>query len=123
MTLAEQNAAVAQTKLAEARYRRDFYDNDKSKHETLDKADRHRAEESGSGAGAIEWRAGAAQRAASHALESVMLQAQVNQASNAYSLTVASEAVAAANVVELQAGPTPEEIALAEAKVQQAQPR
>ena len=49
------------------------------------------------------------------------LQAQVNQARNAYSLTLASEAVAAANVIELKAGPTLEEIALAEAKVQQAQ--
>jgi HlyD family secretion protein len=49
------------------------------------------------------------------------LQAQVNQASHAYSLTVASEAVAAANLADLKAGSTPEEIALAEAKVQQAQ--
>lgn len=35
--LAEQGASVVQTKLAEARYWRDFYDNDNSKHETLDK--------------------------------------------------------------------------------------
>ncbi len=37
-----------------------------------------------------------------------LLQAQVNQARSAYSVTIASEAVAAANVIELQAGPTPE---------------
>ena len=36
-------------------------------------------------------------------------------------MTIASEAVAAANVIEVRAGPTPEQIALAEAKVQQAQ--
>jgi multidrug resistance efflux pump len=37
VALAEQNVTVAQTRLAEARYWRDFYDSDKSKHETLDK--------------------------------------------------------------------------------------
>ena len=37
VTLAQQNIAVMQTRLAEARYRRDFYDNDKDKRETLDK--------------------------------------------------------------------------------------
>ena len=37
VALAEQNVAVMQTRLAEARYRREFYDGDKDRRETLDK--------------------------------------------------------------------------------------
>ena len=121
MALAEQNIAVMQTRLSEARYRRDFYDADKNKHETLDKEiaiaqknlDAAQAQLTGA-------------RAQLNALQTmrsnpITIEAQVNQARNAYSLTLASEAVAEANVTELKAGPTFEEIALAEAKVQQAQ--
>ncbi len=121
VTLAGQNVAVMQTRLAEARYRRDFYDADKSKHETLDKeiaiAQKNLA------AAQAQFNGARAQLAALQALRAnpVTLQAQVNQARNTYSLTLASEAVAAANVIELKAGPTTEDISLAEAKVQQAQ--
>jgi HlyD family secretion protein len=119
--LAEQGVAVAQTKLDEARYWRDFYNNDKSKRETLDKQigiaqkDLEAAQAQLNGA--------KAQLAALQAMRSnpVGLQAQVNQASSAYSLTVASAAAAAADLADLKAGPTSEDVAIAEAKVQQAQ--
>ena len=120
VTLAEQNVAVAQTRLAEARYRRGFFDNDKSKHKTLDR--QIAIAQKNLEAAQAQLNGARAQLSALQAMRSnpVMLQAQVNQASNAYSLTIASEAVAAANVIELQAGPTSEEIALAEARVRQA---
>ena len=120
VTLAEQNAAVMQTRLAEARYRRDFYDNDKDKRETLDKE--IAIAQKNLEAAQAQLNGTRAQLAALQAMRSnpITIQAQVNEARAAYSLTVASEAVAAANVVELRAGPTPEEIALAEAKVWQA---
>ncbi len=120
VALAEQNVAVMQTRLAEARYRRDFYDNDKNRHETLDKeiaiAQKNLA------AAQAQLTGAQAQLNALLALRSnpVTLQGQLNQARHAYSITVASEAVAAANVTELKAGSTTEEIALAEAQVQQA---
>jgi HlyD family secretion protein len=121
VALAEQNAAVMQTRLAEARYRRDFYDNDKDKRETLDKE--IAIAQKNLEAAQAQLNGARAQLSALQAMRShpVTIQAQVNQARNAYSLTIASEAVAAASVIELKAGPTPEEIALAEAKVQQAQ--
>ncbi|CAG0934904.1 putative multidrug resistance protein EmrK [Thermoflexales bacterium] len=118
--LAEQNVAVAETRLAEARYWRDFYENDKGKHETLDR--QIGIAQKNLEAAQAQLSGAQAQLNALQAMRSqpVLLQAQVNQARHAYSLTVASEAVAAANVIELKAGPTPEEVALAEAKVQQA---
>jgi HlyD family secretion protein len=121
VALAEQNAAVMQTRLAEARYRRDFYDNDKDRRETLDKE--IAVAQKNLEAAQAQLNGARAQLAALQAMRSnpITIQAQVNEARTAYSLTVASEAVAAANVVELRAGPTPEEIALAEAKMQQAQ--
>ncbi|HTP11706.1 MAG TPA: efflux RND transporter periplasmic adaptor subunit [Anaerolineae bacterium] len=121
VTLAEQNIAVMQTRLAEARYRRDFYDNDKNRRETLDKE--IAIAQKNLEAAQAQLNGARAQLNALQALRSnpITIETQVNQACNAYSLTLASEAVAAANVIELKAGPTPEEIALAEAKVQQAQ--
>ena len=119
--LAEQGASVVQTKLAEARYWRDFYDNDNSKHETLDK--QIGIAQKNLEAAQAQLKGAKAQLAALQAMRSnpIGLQAQVNQASSTYSLTVASAAVAAANLAEVKAGPTPEDIAVAEAKVQQAQ--
>ena len=119
--LAEQGVSVAQTKLAEARYWRDFYDNDNGKHETLDK--QIGIAQKNLEAAQAQLKGAKAQLAALQAMRSnpIGLQAQVNQASSAYSLTVASAAVAAANLADLKAGPTPEDIAVAEAKVQQAQ--
>jgi HlyD family secretion protein len=120
MALAEQNVSVMQTKLAEARYQRDFYDSDKSKRETLDKE--IAIAQKNLEAAQAQLNGARAQLSALQTMRSnpVTLQAQVNEASQALSLTVASEAVAAANVAELKAGPTPEEVALAAAKVQQA---
>ncbi len=121
MTLAEQNVAVMRTRLAEARYRRDFYQNDKNKRETLDKE--ISIAQKNLEAAQAQLDGARAQLNALQAMRTnpVTIQAQVGQARNAYSVTIASEAVAAANVIELQAGPAPEEIALAEAEVQQAQ--
>jgi HlyD family secretion protein len=120
VTLAEQNVAVMQTRLAEARYRRDFYNDDKDKRETLDKE--IAIAQKNMEAAQAQLAGTRAQLDALQAMRSdpVILQAQVNQARQAYSMTIASEAEAAAFVTELKAGPTPEEIALAEAKVQQA---
>jgi HlyD family secretion protein len=119
--LAEQNVSIAQTKLTEARYWRDFYDDDNSKHETLDK--QIGIAQKNLEAAQAQLKGAKAQLVALQAIRSnpVGLQAQVNQASSAYSLTAASAAVAAANLADLKAGPTPEDLALAEAKVQQAQ--
>jgi HlyD family secretion protein len=119
--LAEQTVSIAQTKLSEARYWRDFYDNDNSKHETLDK--QIGIAQKNLEAAQAQLKGAKAQLAALRAMRSnpVGLQAQVNQAGSAYSLTVASVAVAAANLADLKAGPTPEDVAVAEAKVQQAQ--
>jgi HlyD family secretion protein len=121
VALAEQNVAVMQTRLAEARYRRDFYDNDKNKRETLDKE--IAIAQKNLEAAQAQLTGARAQLAALQAMRSnpVTIQAQVNQARSAYSMTIAGEAVSAAHVMELQAGPTQEEITLAEAKVQQAQ--
>lgn len=121
VALAEQNVAVMQTRLAEARYRRDFYHNDKDKRETLDKE--IAIAQKNLDAAQAQLDGARAQLDALQAMRSnpVAIQAQVNQARNAQSLALAREAVAVANVSELKAGPTPEEIALAEAKVQQAQ--
>jgi HlyD family secretion protein len=121
VALAEQNVAVRQTLLAEARYRRDFFNSDKSKAETLDK--QIAIAQKNLEAAQAQLSGAQAQLNALHAMRSnpITIQAQVNQARSAYSLTLASEAVAAANVIELKAGPTPEEIALAEAKAVQAQ--
>jgi HlyD family secretion protein len=120
VALAEQNVAVMQTRLAEARYRRDFYDNDKAQRETLDKE--IAIAQKNLEAAQAQLNGARAQLTALQTLRSnpITIEAQVNQARNAYSLTIASEALAAANVIELKAGPTPEEVALAEAQVQQA---
>ncbi len=121
VTLAEQNVTVMQTKLAEARYRRDFYGSDKNKHETLDKE--IAIAQKNLEAAQAQLNGARAQLNALQAMRSnpITIQAQTNQARSAYSLTLASEAVAAANLAELKAGPSTDEIALAEAKVQQAQ--
>ncbi len=121
VTLAEQNVSVAQTKLDEAKYWRDFYDNDHSRRETLDKQiaiaqkDLETAQAQLDGAKAQVTALEAMRRAP------VTLQAQVNAASHAYTMSLASVQVADANLAELKAGPSPEDIALAEAKLHQAQ--
>jgi HlyD family secretion protein len=121
VALAEQNVALMQTRLAEARYRRDFYDSDKNKRETLDKE--IAIAQKNLKAAQAQLNGARAQLNALQAMRSnpVTIQAQVNQARSAYSLTLASEVVAEASVAELKAGPTSEELALAEAKAAQAQ--
>ncbi len=119
--LAEQSVAAAKSKLAEARWWRDFYDDDKGRHKSLDKqiaiaqSNLDAAQAQLDGANAQVNALLAVRRAP------VMLQAQVNSALSGYSLTVASVSVAGAALAELKAGPMPEEIALAEAQLHQAQ--
>jgi len=119
--LAAQNVTVAQSKLAEARWWREFYDDDPGRHSSLDKQiviaqrqlDAAQAQLDGAEA---QLKALEAMRRAPAAI-----QAQVNSAASAYSMTVASVAVAEATLAELKAGASSEEIALAEAQLHQAQ--
>ncbi len=119
--LAAQNVGVMQTRLAESRYWREFYDNDKDRRETLDKqiaiAQKNLEAAQAQQAGAQ------AQVAALQAMRSdpVALQTQVNAAHSAYTLTLASVSVAEAKLAELTAGAAAEDVAIAEAQLHQAQ--
>jgi HlyD family secretion protein len=121
VTLAEQAVSVAQTKLAEAKYWRDFYDNDHGKRETLDK--QIAIAQKNLEAAQAQLDGAKAQVAALGAMRStpIALQAQVNSASHAYTMSLASVRMAAASLAELKAGASPEDIALAAAKLHQAQ--
>ena len=118
--LAEQNVAVAESKLGEARWWREFHDDTKGLKYSLNKqvAIAQREQE----AAQAQLDGAKAQLAALEAMrrESVTLNAQVNAALCGYSMTLASVPVAQAALAELQAGPTPEEVALAEAQLHQA---
>jgi HlyD family secretion protein len=119
--LAEQDVAVAEAKLAEARWWRDFYDDDPGRHESLDtkiaiaQRELEAAQAQRDGAQA-QLRALSAMRRAPLAL-----QAEVNTARSAYSMTLASMLAAEAELAEVEATPRPEELALAEAQLHQAQ--
>ena len=119
--LAAENISVMQTRLAEARYWREFYDKDKDRRETLDKqieiAQKNLEIAQAKQIGAqTQVNALTAMRS-----EPVALQAQVNAAQSGYSLALANVYVAEAKLSELKAGAQPEDIALAEAQLQQAQ--
>jgi HlyD family secretion protein len=118
--LAEQNVAVAESKLGEARWWREFHDDTKGLKYSLNKqvAIAQREQE----AAQAQLDGAKAQLAALEAMrrESVTLNAQVNAALCGYSMTLASVPVVQAALAELQAGPTPEEVALAEAQLHQA---
>jgi membrane fusion protein YbhG len=119
--LAAENVTVAQSKLAEARWWRELYDDDKGQRNSLDKqiaiAQRELdAAQAQLGGATAQVKTLEAMRRAP-----VTLQAQVNGAQSAYSTTVASVTVAEAALAELKAGPLPEEVALAEAQLHQAQ--
>ena len=119
--LAEQNVVVMQSRLAEARYWRDFYAKDTAQHETLDKqiAIAQRNLE----AAQAQLDGAKAQAAALDAMRRapVALQSQANGARSAYSMTLANVAVATASLADLKAGAAPEDVALAEAQLHQAQ--
>jgi RND family efflux transporter MFP subunit len=119
--LASENVAVAQAKLAEARWWREFYDDDKGQRKSLDK--RIAIAQGELEAAQAQWDGATAQVKALEAirLAPVTLRAQVNSAQSAYSMTVSSITVAETELAELKAGPSPEEIALAEAQLHQAQ--
>ncbi len=119
--LAAENVGVMQTRLAEARYWREFYDKDKDRRETLDK----QIEIAQKNLEIAQARQAGAQ-AQVNALEAMRadplaIQSQVNAAQSAYGLALAKVAVAQAKLAELQAGPAAEDLRLAEAQVQQAQ--
>jgi HlyD family secretion protein len=119
--LAEQGVVAAQSNVDQARWWRDFYPEDDKKRETAEKqlaiAERDAA------AAQAQLDGAAAQLEALEAMRHnpVTIRAQVNGARSAYSMTLASVAVAEASLAELQAGPAPEEVALAEAQVHQVQ--
>ncbi|MBN1889496.1 MAG: efflux RND transporter periplasmic adaptor subunit [Thermoflexales bacterium] len=121
--LAEQAVVVAQAKLAEARWWRDFYDDDAGRRESLDKE---------IAIAARELEAAQAQRDGTRATLGALstmrrtplaLQAQVNNARSAYSMTLAGVLVAEAGLAEIEAAPRSEDIALVEAQLHQAQAR
>ncbi len=119
--LAGQAVPIAQARLDEARWWRDFYEDDPGRHESLDKQiaiAQHDLE-----AAQAQWSGANAQVRALEAMRRapVTLQAQVNTARNTYSMTLASVSVAESALAELKAGPSAQEIALAEAQVHQAQ--
>ena len=119
--LAEQSVAVAQSKLAEARWWRDFYDGEPGRRASLDKQiaiaqDNLEAAQAQLDGAKAQVKALEAMRYAP-----VSLRAQVNSARSSYSMTLASVSVAEAALAELKAGSSPEEIALAEAQLHQAQ--
>ncbi len=119
--LAEQNEAVAQSQLGEARWWREFQDDTKGLHYSLDKkiAIAQRDLE----AAQAQLEGARAQLAALEAMRRtpVTLNTQVNAALSGYSVTLASVPVAQAALAELVAGSTPEQVALAEAQLHQAQ--
>ena len=119
--LAEQNVVVMQSRLAEARYWRDFYDKDTTRHATLDK--QIAIAQNNLDAAQAQLDGAKAQAAGLEAMRRapVALQSQVNGARSAYSMTLANAAVAAASLVELKAGAASEDVALAEAQLHQAQ--
>lgn len=119
--LGEQSVAVAQSKLAEARWWRDFYDGDRGRRASLNKQiaiaqDNLEAAQAQLDGAQAQVKALEVMRYAP-----VTLRAQVNSARSSYSMTLASVSVAEAALVELKAGSSPEEIALAEAQLHQAQ--
>ena len=119
--LAEQNVAVAQSQLGEARWWREFHDDTKGLRYQLDKKVAIAQREFEAAQAQLD--GATAQLAALEAMRRtpVTLNAQVNAALSGYSMTLASVPVAQAALAELQAGPTPEEVALAEAQLHQAQ--
>ena len=119
--LAEQNVAVAQSQLGEARWWREFHDDTKGLRYQLNKKVAIAQREFEAAQAQLD--GATAQLAALEAMRRtpVTLNAQVNAALSGYSMTLASVPVAQAALAELQAGPTPEEVALAEAQLHQAQ--
>jgi HlyD family secretion protein len=119
--LAEQNVAVAQSQLGEARWWREFHDDTKGLKYSLNKKIAIAQRELEAAQAQLD--GAKAQLAALEAMRRtpVTLNAQVNAALSGYSMTLASVPVAQAALAELQAGPTPEEVALAEAQLHQAQ--
>ncbi len=119
--LAEQNVAVAQSKLAEARWWREFHDDDKGQRHSLD--DKIAIAQHDLEAAQAQLDGAKAQVTALATMRNapLMLNSQVNQALGAFSMTLASVPVAEAALAELRAGPTAEEVALAEARLHQAQ--
>ena len=119
--LAEQNVAVTQSQLGEAKWWREFHDDTKGLHYQLDKKIAIAQREFEAAQAQLD--GAKAQLAALEAMRRApaTLNAQVNAALSGYSMTVANVPVAQAALAELKAGPAPEEVALAEAQLHQAQ--
>lgn len=119
--LAEQNVAVMQSSLGEAQWWREFQDDTKGLKYSLNKKVGIAQRELEAAQAQLE--GAKAQLAALEAMRRapVTLNAQVSAALSGYSMTLASVPVAQATLAELLAGPMPQEVALAEAQVHQAQ--
>lgn len=117
----EQAVTIADTKLKEARWWREFYDSDPGRHASLDK--QIGIAQSTLEAAQAQLDGASAQLQALEAMRAapVTLRAQVNSAQGGYSMTVAAVGVAQAALAETRAGAAPEEIALAQAQLHQAQ--
>jgi len=119
--VAQQSVAAAQSKLAEARWWRDFYDDDPGRHSSLDKQIAIAQYNLEAAQAQLDGADAQVKTLEAMRFAPVALRAQVNSARSSYSVTLASLAVAEAALVELKAGATPEEIALVEAQLSQAQ--
>jgi multidrug resistance efflux pump len=121
--LAEQNVAAARSKLGEARWRRDTFsgDPDSKPRETLDKQLAIAQRELDAAQAQLDGANAQVKALEAMRRDPVALKAQVNSARSAYSVTLAGVNVASASLVELKAGAAPEDIALAEARLRQAQ--
>ena len=121
--LAEQNVAAARSKLGEARWRRDTFggDPDSKPRETLDKQLAIAQRELDAAQAQLDGANAQVKALEAMRRDPVALKAQVNSARSAYSVTLAGVTVASASLVELKAGAAPEDIALAEARLRQAQ--
>ncbi len=118
---AEQAVAIAQSRLAEARWWREFYDDDVGRRESLDKQMAIAQRNLEAAQAQLEGAQAQVKVLETMRVTPVTLQAQVNGARNSYSMTLASVSMAESALAELKVGPTPEEIALAEAQLHQAQ--
>jgi HlyD family secretion protein len=119
--LDEDNVAVAKSKLGEARWWRDFYDDDHGRHYELDRQIAIAQRELDAAQAQLD--GAKAQLKALQAMRyaPVTLQVGVSSAHSTYSVTVAKVSVAETALAELKAGPTSEQVALAEAQLRQAQ--
>jgi len=117
----QESVAIAQSKLAEARWWRQFYDDDPGRHASLDKQIAIAQRNLEAAQAQLDGANAQVKALEEMRLAPVTLGTQVNSAQSTYSMTVNNVSLADAALAELKAGASPEEIALAEAQLRQAQ--